>query len=336
MYYIDVKYLKLISGRLPKFQSQKDGNWKCRCILCGDSKRNENKTRGYFYKKKEKLVYHCFNCGITKSLYDFIKDLDPELHKEYVFELYKERKSYNEVEKKEEKLEEKIEPKKPECILDHLMDRLDTLPEDNIAVKYCIDRKIPSSAFKKLYFIDDIRKVVQLNEKYKESLTIEEPRLFIPFYDTDGILVGGTMRALRGEARRYVTVKIKEDVPYIFGIVDADSSKTLYVVEGPFDSLFLDNAIAVSGSTLSKVRNLSDRFSSIVYVYDNQPHNNEICNLIKRQIDKGDSVVIWPSHVIEKDINEMILVGRNVQSIVQSNIVSGISAKLKFNQWKRC
>ena len=336
MYYIDVKYLKLISGRLPKFKSLKDGSWQCRCILCGDLKKNLYKARGYFYKKKEKLVYHCFNCGRNKSLYDFIKDLDSELHKEYIFELFREKTSLSEA-KKEVIAEEKVEEKKTECILDHLMDRLDTLDEDNIAVKYCLGRKIPLNAFKKLYYIDDIRKVVQLNEKYKESITTDEPRLFLPFYDTDGTLVGGTMRALRGEARRYVTVKIKEDVTYIYGILDAVKDKTLYVVEGPFDSLFLDNAIAVGGTSFGKIRHLHNQFPKVVYIYDNQPFNKEICTLMNRQIEKGDNIVIWPTNnEVKEDINEMVKKGKDVKSIVESNVYSGLTAKVKFLQWRRC
>ncbi len=91
MYYVDVKYLKLISSRLPKFKSLNDHSWNCRCILCGDSKKNENKARGYFYKAKDGIVYKCHNCGVSKSLYDFLKSIDTALHKEYVFELYKEK-----------------------------------------------------------------------------------------------------------------------------------------------------------------------------------------------------------------------------------------------------
>ena len=90
MYYVDVKYLRLLSSRLPKFKQLNDHSWNCRCILCGDSKRNENKSRGYFYKSKDYIVYKCHNCGVSKTLYDFLKSVDSALHKEYIFELYKE------------------------------------------------------------------------------------------------------------------------------------------------------------------------------------------------------------------------------------------------------
>lgn len=337
MYYIDNKYLKLISSRLPKFKAINDHVWICRCVICGDSKKNENKARGYFYKKDDSIAYKCHNCGISKSFYNFLLYIDPSLHKEYVFEYYKEKsidRSFKKETKevKEVKNEEKIDT----CILDKLMDRLDTLEDDNIAVDYCLSRLIPRSSFHKLYYIDDIRKIVQLNEKYKESLKYEEPRLFLPLYDINGNFSGGTMRCLKGESRRYIIVRIKEDSNYFFGINDIDKSKTIYVVEGPIDSLFLDNAIAVGGSSLSKMKNLKEKYSNIVYIYDNQPYNNEICNLLSKQIEKGDKVVIWPLNIQEKDINDMVLAGKNVKNIIQSSTVSGLNAKIKFNQWKKC
>lgn len=337
MFYIDVKYLRFISSRLPRFKSLKGNVWNCRCILCGDSHDDPTKMRGYFYKSKESLAYKCHNCGVTQWFSVFLKNLDTELYKEYRFELYKDNVSFKKVETVKEPSSENIEEPVDESLLDSLMDRLDKLPDDNIAVSYCLNRKIPRSAFKKLYYIDDIRKVVQLNEKYRESITSDEPRIFIPYHDENNVFVGGTMRALCGESRRYVTVKVKEDSTYIFGLIDADVTKDLYVVEGPFDSLFLNNAIAVGGSTLSKMSTFQNKFKKLIYVYDNQPYNNQICKLMGKQIDNGDNIVIWPSEIVEKDINEMVeKKGLDVQKIVEQNVFHGIGAKMKFIQWRKC
>ena len=46
-------------------------------------------------------------------------------------------------------------------------------------------------------------------------------------------------------------------------------------------------------------------------------------------------VVIWPNHISEKDINDMVLGGHNVQSVLECNTYSGLEAKLNFNNWKR-
>ena len=76
-------------------------------------------------------------------------------------------------------------------------------------------------------------------------------------------------------------------------------------------------------------------WSDIVYVYDNEPRNREICNRISKTIDRGEKVVIWPSNVSEKDLNDMILAGRDVQNMVECNTYKGLEAKLKFTNWKK-
>jgi len=75
--------------------------------------------------------------------------------------------------------------------------------------------------------------------------------------------------------------------------------------------------------------------SNPVWIYDNEPRNREILNRISRTIDSGDSVVIWPSHIQEKDINDMILSGLDVKKVIESNTYSGLEAKLKFTTWKK-
>jgi len=75
--------------------------------------------------------------------------------------------------------------------------------------------------------------------------------------------------------------------------------------------------------------------SSIIFVYDNEPRNREIVGRIERCIERNESVVIWPSNVKEKDINDMVLAGHDVQSVLESNTYSGLEAKIKFNNWKK-
>jgi hypothetical protein len=75
--------------------------------------------------------------------------------------------------------------------------------------------------------------------------------------------------------------------------------------------------------------------SDPVWVYDNEPRSREIVRRISDTISRGEKVVIWPSNIQEKDINDMVLAGHDVQSIVESNIYNGLEANLKFNIWKR-
>jgi len=75
--------------------------------------------------------------------------------------------------------------------------------------------------------------------------------------------------------------------------------------------------------------------SSVVYVYDNEPRNKEIVTRIEKCIEKGDQVVIWPLGIDQKDINDMVLAGHDIMSVLKANIYSNLEAKIKFNNWKR-
>ena len=333
--FLDQKYLMLISNRLPLFKKKKDAVYNCRCILCGDSVKNRHKARGYFFQYKTDLRYKCYNCDVSISFGNFLRDLDAMTYSQYSLERYSEGhgKAANAV--PEFKFEEPVFKTSDERLLDKLLDRLDTQAVDNEAVLFCEQRKIPKEKFKQLYYISNIKDIVQLNDSYKESIKGEEPRLVLPFYDEDGQLSGVTCRALRGEALRYITVKVKDNTPLIFGINDIDKKKAIHVVEGPIDSLFVDNCIAVGGSSFSKLAQPDLPKDNLVIIFDNQPRNKEVCAIIEKNIDQGYKIVIWPQTLQEKDINDMVLAGKNVSRIIKENTFSGLTAKAKFYSWKR-
>jgi hypothetical protein len=224
----------------------------------------------------------------------------------------------------------------PKNLLDELLDRLDKLPDDNEAVQFCLKRKIPREKFKQLYFVDDIGKIEQLSDKYKDTLKTKEPRLVIPFYDEKGLLVGVTCRALRGESLRYVTIKINDDKPFIFGLDFVDRNKKVYVVEGPIDSLFIPNCIAVAGTAFGKLDSLGIPKERLIVIFDNQPRNKEVCKIIDKAINSNYNIVVWPQTLEEKDINDIVLTGKEPLNIIKKNIYNGLEAKMKFVSWKRC
>ena len=69
--------------------------------------------------------------------------------------------------------------------------------------------------------------------------------------------------------------------------------------------------------------------------FDNEPRNREIVERIDKTIGRGDKIVIWPKQIVEKDINDMVLSGHDIMSILESNTYSGLKAKIKFNNWKK-
>jgi hypothetical protein len=109
------------------------------------------------------------------------------------------------------------------------------------------------------------------------------------------------------------------------------------IVEGPIDSLFLNNCIASGDANLSLV---ASNFSAgkKILIFDNEPRNKEIVKMMQDAIKSSHNVVIWPSTIQGKDINEMILNGHTVdeiENIISSNTKNGLEAQTAFVFWKK-
>jgi predicted RNA-binding Zn-ribbon protein involved in translation (DUF1610 family) len=329
--YIDVKYINLLSPRLDRYKVKTNSPFTAnfRCPVCGDSKKNRHKARGYVFSRKGGLFYKCHNCGMGATLGNLMKEIDPTLYNQYVMERYKEgnvRQSHTNVATLMD-----FEPKfKKKSLLDELLDPVKGTP----AEKYLQDRKIPESRWDELYYIDNIEKIEQLSDKYKDRIIGNEARLVLPFYDRDSKLVGVTCRALGDERLRYVTIRVNEDKPMVYGLDKVDITKDIYVTEGPLDSLFLDNAVAVGNTDLKQVSNLLP-FERLVFIFDNQPRNKELVKIINRAIEGGARMVIWPENILEKDINDMVLAGFDINQVISTSTFSGLELKLQFTKWKK-
>ena len=125
---------------------------------------------------------------------------------------------------------------------------------------------------------------------------------------------------------------LNDDAPKVYGFDEIDEKEPIYIVEGPFDSTFLDNSIAMVGADLDIG---SFGWSNYIWVFDNEPRNREITDRISKTIDRGDKVVIWPPNIHEKDINDMVLCGHQVKDVVKYNTYQGLEAKLNFTTWKK-
>ena len=345
MLYVDVKYLNQISNRFELFKRKDNYLFNVRCPFCGDSQKKMTKMRGYFYKIDNGMVYKCHNCGHGASFGNVLKELDPTVYKEYCLEKFADSfRGPGDAPKWEpsgsnwtpngHKL---FDPEaKPKRLIDNIMDRVDTLPYDHECVKYVESRGIPKETWNRIYHIDNIKNIVQLNEKYSNSIITSEPRLALPFFNKFGKLTGVTLRGMRGESLRYIMVKVDEDAPTVFGMDNLDEQQPITVVEGPIDSLFLRNSIACAGTSFNKIDTLGYHKDLVTIVFDNQPKNKDVCKLISKYIDLGYQVCIWPESIIEKDINDMVDAGIDVQSIIDNSTFAGLSAKLKFTKWKKC
>ena len=318
---VDSKYIGLVSSRLQKFKRVKPNLYNFRCPICGDSQKNKSKTRGYLYAVKADMNFRCHNCGASMTLSNFIKKIDPNLHKQYVFERFKDGKTGRGTVVEEPKFNFEAPKFKPK--LD-----LPKASENDIARRYLEKRKLDPTKF---YYTDKFKAWSNSHKKTFDDLTYDEPRIIIPLF-YQNTLIGFQGRSLGPSKVKYITVMINDDAPKIYGLDTIRRGTPVFITEGPFDSTFIRNSIAMCGAD-GDVGKWG--VSNPVWVYDNEPRSKEITTRISKTIAEGGSVVIWPTNIYEKDINDMVLAGHDVQTIVESNIYKGLEATLKFTTWKR-
>jgi transcription elongation factor Elf1 len=320
---IDSKYIGLVSSRLQKFKRVKSDLYTFRCPICGDSQKNKNKTRGYIYPVKNNTNFKCHNCGASLSFNNFLKQIDPVLHKQYTLEKFKEGHTGKNFVVEEPK----FEFKKP-----NFKKKLD-LPKasENPIAKLYLEKRLLNP--NKFYFAGKFQEWTNTQKPTFSNIVRDESRIIIPLHTREGEIFGFQGRSLGPSKVKYITVILDDSIPKVYGLDEVSTDETIYVTEGPFDSTFVKNAIAMCGSDiLLDSLNLGD---DIVYVLDNEPRNKEICNRISKLIDRGKKVVIWPKAVQQKDINDMVLAGLSVMDVLKSNTYRALEAKIKFNEWKK-
>jgi len=320
---IDSKYIGLISSRLQKFKRVKADLYNFRCPICGDSQKHKNKARGYFYQVKTNTNYKCHNCGASLSFNNFLKQIDSTLHKQYVMEKFKEGHAGGRNFVVEEP---KFDFKKPVFRKKLDLPRASEVP---IAREYLERRKLDPSKF---FFTNKFKEWTNTHKKTFDNITRDESRIVIPLYDVKNNLIGFQGRSLVPNSVKYITVMINEEAPKIYGLDKVNTEKPIYILEGPFDSTLVENSVAMCGSDLD-IRTFG--WCNYIWVFDNEPRNREIVERINKTIGRGDQVVIWPSNIKEKDVNDMTLSGHDVKSVLESNTYSGLKAKIKFNNWKK-
>ena len=310
----------MLSPRLDKFKKVRDNLFNFRCPYCGDSRKSQSKARGYFYRKKNDYFYRCHNCGKGTTFGKVLEYIDSMMYKEYIMERYKgdapktEAPEFNFKAPKFKKIDPKLENLTP----------INKLNGGHPARQFVESRQLPEEFYSDLYLCP------KFFEWSKIQSQQEHPRLVIPFRDESGEVFAAQGRAFGKESPKYLTIKF-QDKPKIFGLDRVDFAKRYYVVEGPLDSMFLDNCLAVAGADF---RYLPPGDTTIVL--DNEPRSREIIKQMERLIHQEHELVIWPDTITQKDINDMVLAGvKDIQQLINNNTFSGLEAKMKLAAWKR-
>ena len=323
--YIDLKFIMMLSPRLDKFKKLRDNLFNFRCPYCGDSHKSQSKARGYFYRKKNDFFYRCHNCGKGTTFGKVLEYIDTLIYKEYVMERYKgdapktEAPEFNFEAPKFKKRDAKLENLTP----------INKLNTDHPARQLVESRQIPEEFYSDLYLCSKFFEWAKIGTLVPRRQ--EHPRLVIPFRDETGEVFAAQGRAFGKETPKYLTVKF-QDKPKIFGLDRIDLSRKVYVVEGPIDSLFLDNCLAMAGADFGNIP------EDATIILDNEPRSREIIKRMENLIENNYELVIWPDSLPHKDINDMILAGMtsdDVQKIIKQNTYNGLQATARLSAWKR-
>lgn len=305
----------------------------CRCPVCGDSATDEFKARFWAYEYQGSIMVHCYNCDVSMGIRTFIKEYDEPMYREMLLEISKSNgfnrpKVQSVIIKKAAPVIEQI----PYSV------RLDTLPKNHPIIKYVQGRKIPEYQWNRLYFTGEWPKLCNHVKPGTYKKEPKEYRLVIPIYNADGKMESFQGRALTPDApQKYITIKSSDDATKIYGVDRIDPSQTVITLEGPLDSLFIKNAIAITGGSLDldSVPFKGNR----VWAMDHEPRHPDTIKRMERLIEAGEKVCFWlncPWN--EKDINEMIKEGAKpdeLRQFILDNSYSGNMARLKLKQYRK-
>jgi hypothetical protein len=334
------KYIGIISSRLEKFKRKGPTLYNFRCPLCGDSNTHKNKARGYIYQKEGKLMFHCHNCSATMGIPKFLKIIDENIYNDYQLEKLKDSKTPEQID-----LEKFVEKMKAPVFMKSGplkgLKKVSQLLPDHPIKKFVVNRKIPNVYHAKLFACPNFMHYVNsiIPDKFSaSSLANDETRLLIPFLDRDKSVHAFQGRSLRRSSKvKYITIILRDDIPKIYGLDTMDSSRRVYVMEGPIDSMFIPNSIATAGGDLVSACSTFDK-SNLVIVYDNEPRSRETIKKLDKAIMNGYNVCIWPENLEHKDVNDMVIAGLSsefIKHIIDNNTYKDLAAKLALQKWSK-
>ena len=339
--YIDRKYLLLISGRLEKFAEKNTDLFNFRCPLCGDSRKNKVKARGYVYRKGNDYYYICHNCNVSTTFPKFLKHMDETYFREYTLERY----TVGDNNKNYQKPAFKLDGPKPSDVFNKRssitninLKSIDKLPENHPAVEYIKSRKIPQERWNEIFHHDAFKDFMDSCFPNHGKTDIPNDSRVILFYTNEkGEITNVAGRALGDSKIRYITIKVTDEKK-LFGLHRLRSNETVYIMEGQFDSFFVPNSVASGDSNLVGVPGFLSNYECTL-IYDNEPRNKEIVKQISKAVENDMSIVLFPETIPYKDVNEMIINGmtqNELMDIIRDNTFQGLSAKLRFVEWKKC
>lgn len=335
--WIDIKYIGFVLPHIELSKQTGPDKWVGRCPVCGDSQKNRYKTRFNISPYKGQYRCSCYNCDYNQPLGIFLRDYHPSLYKDYL------KETFTSEDKPEQQLTVHKKTKglfKPSIKQTGIQSNIIPVKQSNVAESYLKRRGISEDKFKHFAVTYNFKKLLK-DAGYKEYdvLKDDEIRLVVPLFDINKKLTGFQGRLIKTKISeselRYITIRLVDEAAFI--PIDIDLNKTVYVLEGIYDALTLENGVAALNSNLIRMRKLVPD-AKLVYVFDNEPYNKAIVKQIKKAINTKADVFIPDSKMLVKDLNKWLESGiskEEIQSYVESRTFSYPMSLLEFNKWKK-
>lgn len=303
------------------------------CCVCHEG-HSAGRKRRLFYFTDERYFY-CFNCGRSWKELNWIQEVT---HQNY-HEILKEASHFTCTVDLNTLLQKETESKKIE---------IPTIPTDSIDICSGQERefyknKEEHSLIQKAWRYCSERKILEAINRPKSLYIskndyVHKNRLIIPFYSESGKIECYQSRSLDGnEYPKYLT---KYGEKCLFGENSLDTSiPYIFVFEGPIDAMFVKNAVAVGGSTMTERQETFLKKClgyEIIFVYDNDKDNKQMERKVRQLIKQNKRLFIWPSEMQKyKDINEVccsLNLSEFPYKFILENSFTGIEALLKLKK----
>lgn len=284
------------------------------CPYCGDSHNDDTKKRGNMYW--DTLQYHCYNCGHHTDVRSLLKDHQVRLPSSEdsftIIDYIKHNRS--------------------------ITTQADTLTHS--VFQSVSDLAISIEEFKKGFKAKEIEpgdwiwfylKDRMLHKKSEEFLfSPGDNRLWILNFTNDGKIMSAQSRRMKGKGTRYLTYDLpklyeelgktlelsKEELEKVtklstlFGIMQVNFQRPVTLFEGPIDSKFMQNSIALA--TAGRNTEEFDEMATVRYMFDNDDTGKK--KMIEK-LKKGRSVFMWSKFLKDnkldtyniKDLNDLVI-----------------------------
>lgn len=334
-----------MSSRLRNFKRKGPSLYICSCPACGDSTKSSRAAHCYIFETDDGLRAFCHRCGWSVSFTRFLAHLDQETLDEYRLEKFGRQWSRSDEVAEVEAIASTAKAPRapPEWRVG--LTRVTDLDEDHPAQRFLSGRDVPPDRWTDLYHCPDFKEWGGRLQPGTFERMRSESRLIIPVVSGDD-LVGFQGRSYEPDAAiRYITTQLDNELPFLYGLDRVDRRSQVVAVEGPIDSMFLDNAVASCGGVITAELEQAGLDKSTVVAYDNEPRSRQTVDKMARALSKGYRVFVWPESVLDKDFNDWFSSMRSagvrdprevIMSAIKNRSFSGLEGELELTSWRKC